>query len=265
MSLATRFRALPLWLRSAALLLGVVGGVALFFFALSAGLRFFPEPIGSRAELFSEGARVTLMLTVLAGTLGLFVGLLLSLSCISRFRLLRLPAQGVIWVLRGTPLMVQILFAYFALPGLLPWLKLDDFSAAMLALAFNVGAYNSEVIRAGIQAVPRGQEEAAFALGLSRAQTMVFVILPQAVRIVIPPLVNNVVALLKDSSLASAIGLLELALAGNRVSSETFQPIPTLTTVAVIYLLLTTALTAVTRTFERLLALPVSRGPRRRP
>jgi polar amino acid transport system permease protein len=99
------------------------------------------------------------------------------------------------------------------------------------------------VIRAGILAVPKGQTEAAKSLGLSHFKTLRFVVLPQAFRIVLPPLVNNIVALLKDSSLVSAIGLVELSLSGSRISSETFQPVPVLTTVAFIYLILTTVLT----------------------
>jgi polar amino acid transport system permease protein len=122
--------------------------------------------------------------------------------------------------------------------------------SAVLALTVNVGCYNAEVIRAGIEAVPKGQTEAALSLGLSRFLTMRFIVIPQAFRIVVPPLINNIVALLKDSSLVSAIGLLDLTLAGNRISSETFLPVPVLTTVALIYLALTTGITAVTAFME---------------
>ena len=130
-------------------------------------------------------------------------------------------------------------------------LRLDEFYACIIALALNAGAYNAEIFRAGILAVPKGQSEASFSLGLSRFQAMRWIVLPQAVRIVIPPLVNNVVALLKDSSLASSIGLLELTLSGNRISSETFQPAPVLITVAAIYLVLTTYLTTLSAVFEK--------------
>ncbi len=229
---------------------GAVGFYVLFylltFFLLKA-----PEPIGSRAELFVEGAHMTLRLSLWAGFIGLFVGVLVGLAKISRSRWIRLPANFFIWLLRGTPLLVQILFAYYALPGLIPSLQLSEFAAAVIALSLNVGAYNAEVIRAGIQAVHKGQREASLSLGLSSFQSMRFVVLPQALRIVVPPLVNNLVALLKDSSLASAIGLLELTLAGNRVSSETFLPVPVLTTVALVYLSLTTAVTTFTHFLEK--------------
>lgn len=219
--------------------------------SLTSLLSLAPEPIGSRAELFVVGAQTTLALSLLAGTLGLGCGLMLALAKISAWRFLRWPAEFWIALLRGTPLLVQILFAYYALPMLLPVLRLDEFSAAALALTLNIGAYNAEVFRAGIEAVPRGQWEAARSLGLGAGLTFSRIIFPQALRIVIPPLVNNFVALLKDSSLASVIGLLELTLAGNRVSSETFLPVPVLTTVALIYLVLTTAITAVAWVLEK--------------
>ena len=237
---------------SAFFLIAATGiGLSLFFLALAHVLAYLPEPIGSRSALLNEGAQTTLLLTLCSGTLGLVVGVALGLAKTAKFLPIRFPAEFVIWVIRGTPLLIQILFVYFALPALIPWMKLNEFSAGMLALALNVGAYNAEVIRAGIEAVPRGQTEASQGLGLSRTQTMIYVILPQAIKIVIPPLVNNIVALLKDSSLVSSIGLLELVLAGNRISSETFQPVPVLTTVACIYLILTTVLTGATGALEK--------------
>jgi polar amino acid transport system permease protein len=214
-----------------------------------------PDPIGSRADIFAEGAQITLLLTLTAGSSGIVVGVLIGLMKISPNRIVRGPADLFVWLVRGTPLLVQILFIYYAVPALIPSLRLNEFYAAMLALALNVGAYNAEVIRAGIQAVAKGQREAAQSLGLSRFQVMQLVILPQAVRIVIPPLINNVVALLKDSSLASSIGLLELTLAGNRISSETFLPVPVLTTIAVVYLAMTTLITLFTDVLERKLKL----------
>jgi polar amino acid transport system permease protein len=163
-------------------------------------------------------------------------------------------AQFYLWIIRGTPLLVQILFVYFALPALLPGLELSDFWSAVLALSLNVGAYNSEVIRAGILGVPKGQREAAQALGLTPLYALSLVILPQAIRLALPPLVNNVVALLKDSSLAYVIGVVELSLIGNRVQAESFRPVPVFIAVAGIYLTLTTLLTAFSHALERRLA-----------
>ncbi|PYE56548.1 amino acid ABC transporter permease [Deinococcus yavapaiensis] len=232
----------------------------LLFWLVSLVLSRAPEPIGSRANLFVEGARITLLLTLVSGVIGLIVGMLVGLARTSGTWFLRGPASFFVWIIRGTPLLVQILFVYNALPILLQQVgvgaQLNEFWSAVIALSLNVGAYNAEVIRAGILAVPRGQTEAARSLGLSGGATMTTVVLPQALRIVVPPLVNNVVALLKDSSLASSIALLELTLAGSRVSSETFLPVPVLTTVAAVYLLLTTVLTFFTDLLERRLKLP---------
>lgn len=197
------------------------------------------EVILPRWDLFLEGSKTTLQLTGVSASLGLFIGITLGVMKLYPNRLVQAPAVAVVTVMRGTPLLVQILFAYFALPGLIPALRFNEFTAAAIALAFNVGAYNAEAIRAGVLAVPKGQREASLSLGFSEFQTMRWVVMPQALRIVIPPLVNNLVALLKDSALASSIGLLELSLVGSRVSSETFQPAPALMTVAVIYLLMT--------------------------
>jgi polar amino acid transport system permease protein len=242
-------------LRSTAWLLGflVLGAIGfyLLFVLLTFFLRLAPEPIGSRADLFIEGAKTTLNLTLCSGVAGLLVGILIGLAKLSKKLWLKWPADFFIWLLRGTPLLVQILFAYYALPMLIPSLRLEEFSACVIALSLNVGAYNAEVIRAGIQAIHKGQSEASLSLGLSKFQTLRYVILPQALVIVVPPLVNNIVALLKDSSLASVIGLLELSLAGNRISSETFLPVPVLTTVALVYLSLTSAVTVFTHFLER--------------
>lgn len=242
----------------------ILGGFWLLSQMTAILLRFMPEPIGSRADLLIAGARMTLWLTLGAGVLGLLVGFTWGLCKLSPRRVFRWPASFFVWVMRGTPLLVQIMFVYYAvpeiaklffdaeaMPRLAAFFQLSEFSASLLALALNVGAYNAEVIRAGIVAVPKGQTEAARSLGLTQIKTMRFIVMPQAIRIVTPPLINNVVALLKDSSLASSIGLLELTLAGNRISSETFLPIPVLTTVALLYLVYTTLITSLADFLDR--------------
>lgn len=236
-------------------LVGATAAFYLLFLLITLILRQIPEPIGPRADLFVQGAQMTLQLTLVSGLIGLLVGIVAGIMRTSSLWIARAPAGLFIWLIRGTPLLVQILFVYNALPPLLTAIglkvELNEFWSAVIALALNVGAYNAEVIRAGILAVPRGQVEAARSLGLSGVQTMRTVVLPQALRIVVPPLVNNLVALLKDSSLASTISLLELTLAGSRVSSETFQPVPVLTTIAAVYLALTTVMTLFTDQLER--------------
>jgi polar amino acid transport system permease protein len=235
----------PRW-KSLLVLAWILVSIVITYTLMQVVLPLLPEPIGSRADMFIEGARNTVSLTLIAGFFGLIIGFSLGLLKYSTNKVLNIPASVMVWILQGTPLIVQILFVYYALPELVPFLKLNEFSAACLALALNVGAYNAEVIRAGIEAIPKGQFEAAQSLGFSRLHTMRFIILPQAIRIVIPPLINNLIALSKDSSLASAIGLLELTLSGQRISSETFLPVPVLTTIAMIYLLLTFMINVVT-------------------
>lgn len=237
--------------RSAATL--ACGALALVatMWGLALPLSWAPDPIGPNAAAFAEGARVTLWLTLVSGSVGVVLGLVAALARRSRWWLLRQAAGTYIWVMRGTPLLVQVLFVYFALPELLPFLKLDDFAAACVALSFNVGAYNAEAFRAGLQAVPRGQVLAAWALGMRPWTAFRHVVAPQAFRISLPPLVNNLVALLKDSSLAYAVGVVELTNVGNRVQAATFKPTQTLLTTALVYLLLTTLLTWMSDAIER--------------
>ena len=170
-----------------------------------------------------------------------------ALAKLSHGPILALLARTYLWLFRGTPLLTQILFVYYAVPVIFPFLKLNEWMGAFLALSLNVGAYHAEAIRAGILSVPSGQTEAARVLGLSRWQINRHVVLPQALPIMTPPLLNNLVALLKDSAMASVIGLLELTLAGNRVASETFLPVPVFTTLAMTYLFLTTTVTLVSQ------------------
>ena len=222
-----------------------------FLTLMAIPLSWMPEPIGSAASQFAEGARVTVELTVIAGLIGLVFGVIVALGKLSPVRLFRWVANGYVWVIRGTPLLVQILFVFLALPALVPGLELSDFQSAAVALALNVGAYNAEAIRGGIVAVHKGQSEAARSLGLSPFQTFRDVIFPQSFRIALPPLVNNIVSLLKDSSLAYVIGVVELSNVGNRIQAATFEPIPAFVTVAMIYLVLTSVLTQISGAIER--------------
>ena len=229
---------------AALLLVGLV-------WALGSVLALLPEPIGSNAEQFALGARMTLWLTVVSGASGLVLGLMAALARTSSSAIAQHAAGFYIWLIRGTPLLVQILFVYFALPVLLPAVTLPDFAAAVIALALNVGAYNAEAIRGALLAVPQGQRHAAVALGMRPRQVLRSIVLPQAARVALPPLAGNLIALLKDSSLAFAIGVVELTNVGNRVQATTFQPVATLATTACIYLLLTTLLSQVAGELER--------------
>ncbi len=247
----------PVGIRTQLLLTLALATIAVF--ALPKLLAHAPEPIGSRSSLFIEGLITTIRLTAVAGAFGLFFGFLMGIGLIARSVFINAPLAVLGIVLRGTPLLVQILFAYYALPALFPSLSLNEFQAGALALGFNMAAYNAEVVRAGILALPHGQWEASLSLGLSKLQMMWSVLLPQAFRISLPPLLNNLIALLKDSSLASSIALYELSLAGNRISSETFEPVPVLVTTAVLYLFVTSLLAAFVQPLERY----VQKGTRR--
>ena len=226
-----------------AVMLAAVISLLLVLWLIALPLRVLPPPIGSAAVQFAEGARQTVALTLVSAILGLLLGIVAALGKLSRHPVLRYPSRFYVWVIRGTPLLVQILFVYLALPAVFPQLRLSDFNSAVIALALNVGAYNAETVRAGILAISKGQVDAARSLGLSPYAAFRHVTLPQAIRISLPSLVNNLVGLLKDSSLAYAIGVVELTMVGNRVQAESFQPVPVFITVAAIYLILTTTLT----------------------
>jgi polar amino acid transport system permease protein len=240
--------------RDALVLVGSVLSLGLVLWLMSAPLAQLPSPIGPAAQQFSEGARVTIQLTLVSAFFGLVLGVLAALGKLSHLPPLRWIADLFVWVIRGTPLLLQILFFYLALPAVIPGVQLSEFWTAVVALSLNVGAYNAEVIRAGINAVPSGQIEAARSLGLSKFNTFRDITLPQAVRISLPPLANNLVALLKDSSLAYAIGVVELSMVSSRVQAESFQPVPVFMTVAVVYLVLTTTFTQFAGALERKLA-----------
>lgn len=208
----------------------------LILYAISTILPRLPEPLGSRSDVFVVGTKMTLLLSIGSGVIGLILGIGFGLAKLSKNIFLLNTVNFLVWILRGTPLLTQLLFVYYVLPIWLPWLKLNEFSSAIIALACNAAAYNADVVTGGIQAVPKGQFEAGYALGLSKFRIIYSVIFPQSFRISMPALINNFIALIKDSSLASGIGLLELTLVGTRISSETFNPLPVLIAVSIIYL-----------------------------
>lgn len=245
---------LPLTRRTNVQMGAAILGMFVFLWWLAALLAPLPNPIGEAAGQFAEGARTTVALTLVSGVIGVVLGMFLGLGKMSTPRVFRWPCEFMIWIIRGTPLLTQILFFYLALPAMAPSLQLSEFWTAVIALSLNVGAYNAEVFRAGVQAVPRGQTMAAKALGLRPAQAFTFVIMPQAVRVALPALANNVVALLKDSSLAYAIGVVEINMIAQRVQAESFQPVPVFMATAVIYLILTSALTQFSGAIEQRMA-----------
>ena len=190
------------------------------------------------APFFVSGTLLTIKLSVVAIVAGFFLGLFLALARISSKKWLSIPAACFIESIRGTPLLLQILITYF---GVVPLImkKPDGVLAAVLALSINAGAYVAETIRGGILATDPGQMEAANALGLTRWQSMRYVILPQAIRSVIPALGNSFVSLIKDSSLASVIATPELMYWANAANAQYYRVWETFITTALIYLFLT--------------------------
>lgn len=195
--------------------------------------------------------RWTLALTICAAVLGTALGLVIALMRISRSRLLRALATGYVTLLRGTPLMLQLLFIYYGLPQIDPRLTFDPFPAAVIGMGLNSGAYIAEIIRAAIQSIDKGQMEAARSLGLSYGQAMRFVILPQTYRRLIPPMVNELVALSKDTAQAMVIGLEELLRTGSHLASRFARPGPAYLWTAVFYLGITVVLSAVATHLEQ--------------
>ena len=230
---------------------GAMIGLLIFLWGLAIPLSAAPSPVGPAAQQFAEGARVTVWLTLIAGTVGVVLGIVAGIGKLSKILPFRWICEFYVWLIRGTPLLLQILFVWLALPSILPsGIQLSDFACAAIALSLNIGAYNTECVRAGILAVPHGQVEAAKALGLTPFQTFMDVVLPQSLRVALPALANNLASLVKDSSLAYVISVVELTMVGYRVQAESYQPIPVFMTIGIIYLILTTAFTTLTAALE---------------
>ncbi|MBP9680897.1 MAG: amino acid ABC transporter permease [Bacteriovorax sp.] len=170
-----------------------------------------------------DGMWITLKLTLASGVIGLILGVLIALMRLSRLKFFNVLAVVYVTLFRGTPLLLQILFIYFALPTLLD-ITLDSMPAGILALSLNCAAYLSEIFRAGILSIPKGQSEAARALGLSYNQTMFKIIIPQTYRRIIPPVVNEFSALTKETSLVSVISLGELLYVTQRIGAKFLRP-----------------------------------------
>ncbi len=191
----------------------------------------------------SNGALVTLKLFVITLVLSVPLGLALALARISPFKWLSRLVEGYIWLMRGTPLMLQLLFIYFALPFVpVIGVRLPDFPAAVVAFALNYAAYFAEIFRAGIQSVDRGQYEGAKVLGLSYGQTMRRIVLPQMVRTILPPVSNETITLVKDTSLIYVLALNDLLRAARGIVQRDFTTTP-FVVAAAFYLLMTLVLT----------------------
>jgi len=206
---------------------------------------FKPDPYLNILVGLSSGLPVTFGVTISAILLSSVIGLLAGLGQISRITVINRAVTVYVEIIRGIPLMVQILFFYFGLsiiqgPDGKP--LFDAFGSAVVAMSVCYGAYMGEIFRAGIQSIPRGQMEAALALGLSRSQAFRLVIVPQTVKVVIPALGNEFIAMLKDSSLVSAISLVDLARRGKEIASSGVAIFQAYAMIALVYLVITLTL-----------------------
>ena len=196
------------------------------------------------------GAKVTLQITILSLLIGTVVGLALALARISRLWFISWPAYAYIEFFRTTPPLVQIVWFYFVIPVLIGY-ELNSFQAASLALGLNIAAFLAEIFRSGIQGIDITQKDASLVLGLSRVEMYRFVILPQAMRIVLPPTATTVMLLIKGTALASAVGTMELMRVGQLISIETFRPMEVISLVAVAYFIVTYPIAFGARYLER--------------
>ncbi|HEM5469947.1 amino acid ABC transporter permease [Streptococcus suis] len=208
--------------------------------------------LDSFSQILVPGLLVTIPLTILSFTFGLLIAIGTALVQIAQIPILKQVARFYIWVVRGTPLLVQLYVIFFGLPSL--GIVLDAFPSAVLVFSVNTGAYAAETIRASIESVPKGQLDAGYSVGMSFAQTMRRIILPQAFRVAFPPLSNTLIGLVKDTSLAANITVLEMFMATQQIAARTYEPFALYCEVALVYLFFSTILTKLQAYGEKKLA-----------
>lgn len=191
--------------------------------------------------ILKAGLLITIPLTLIAFTLGLLIAVVTALVRLSKLRVLKFFFAGYVWIFRGTPLLVQLFIVFFGLPK--AGIEFSAWAAVIITFSLNVGAYSSESIRSAILAIPRGQWEAAYSIGMSKGMVLWRIIAPQALRISVPPLSNTFIGLVKDTSLASSITIVEMFMVGQQIASRTYEPLLLYSLVAAIYLVFCTFLT----------------------
>jgi cystine transport system permease protein len=204
--------------------------------------------IESLGPLLWAAIKFTAPLTLLSFALGLTLGLVVALIRLFGPRPLVPVVRFYVWIIRGTPLLVQLFLIFYGLPSV--GIVLDAFPAALIGFTLNVGAYTSEIIRAVIASVPRGQWEAAYSIGMTWRQAMQRTILPQAARVAVPPLSNTFISLVKDTSLAAAITVPELFQAAQRIVATTYEPLILYIEAALIYLVMSSVLSSLQAKLE---------------
>jgi len=195
---------------------------------------------------------ITIELTVISVVLGTLIGIIVALLKLTKNPFINVIASFYTWIIRGTPMLLQLFFFYYGLPFV--GIELEPMSAAIIGLSLNSGAYMAEIIRGGIISVDKGQFEACKALGFTYSQTMIRVILPQTIRVLLPPVGNEFITMLKDTSLVSTIAMVELMRSAQQIYSSNFRPMEPFFIAACIYLGLTTVFTGIFSVWEKKLS-----------
>ncbi len=208
--------------------------------------------IDSFWPLLSAGLIFTVPLTLITFVGGIILGFIIALIRLYGPKPLIALVRFYVWLIRGTPLLVQLFLIFYGLPSV--GIVLDAFPAAVIGFTLNVGAYTSEVIRATLASVPKGQWEASYSIGMNWTQAMRRIVLPQAARIAVPPLSNSFISLVKDTSLAAALTVPELFQAAQRIAAVTYEPLILYTETAIIYLLFSSVLSSLQEKLEIRLA-----------
>lgn len=205
--------------------------------------------INAAGPIFLAGLKVTIPLTLVSFVLGLVFATITAIGRLSKLKILNNIFAFYVWLFRGTPLLVQLFIAFYGLAQI--GIELDKWFAAALTLSLNTGAYASEPIRSAILAIPKGQWEAAQAIGMDQKTLLRRIIAPQAVRICLPPLSNTFISLVKDTSLASTITVTEMFMVSQRIAARFYEPLTLYIEVAVFYLLFCTVLTLLQAQLEK--------------
>ncbi|WP_342513530.1 amino acid ABC transporter permease [Sporosarcina sp. FSL K6-1522] len=197
-----------------------------------------------------QGLYMTVCISVISILISLVIGLVACFMRMSKYAILRYPAAIYVNIIRGTPILIQILFIYFGVPTVLD-ISLSAFTAGLIAISLNIGAYMTEILRGGIESIGKGQMEAGRSLGFSYAQTMRLIILPQAVRRMIPSFVNQLTHAIKDTSMLSVIGIAELTMVGQSIYAMNFRSFEILSVVAVFYFITIYSVSLISTRMER--------------
>lgn len=204
--------------------------------------------LDSFPKILIPGITVTIPLTVISFSIALVIGTVTALVQFANVKILKEIARIYIWIVRGTPLLVQLFVVFFGLPSL--GIVIDPFPAAIIVFSINEGAYSAETIRGALESIPKGQMEAGYCVGMNFVQIMVRIVLPQAFRTAFPSLSNSLISMVKDTSLAANITVIEMFMVTQRIVARTYQPLILYIEVGLVYLIFSTILTILQRNIE---------------